>query len=104
MNLTATVTLKGPLFEKKITPIVEQAIIRESLHKFEERMNRGGKGVGSKRNTVTQKREELVLTAETTLIRPRTRGTAWQKKNVGIVKAMAPRVLRATALRITEQL
>lgn len=110
MNINATVTLKGPLFEKKIDDVVKKAIIEETLQKVNERMGRkgpqgsGGKGLGVKRNIVDRKLTGLELKVDTTKIRPRTKGTSWQRKNVSIIKAMVPRVVRKTAQRIASEL
>jgi hypothetical protein len=104
MSLTVNVTLKGPLFTEVITDVVERSIIDQSLHKFEPRLARGGKGIGARRNTITQDRQGLTLEATSTLRPPRTKGKAWLRKNEGVVRGMAPRVLRATAKRIAEQL
>lgn len=110
MNITANVTVKGPMFTKRIDSVVKQAIIEETLKKVDERMGRkgvqgsGGKGLGVRRNIVSRKLTGLELTVDSTTIAPRTRGTAWQKKNVRIIKAMVPRVVRKTALRIASEL
>ena len=102
--IMVSVRLRGPLFTKRITPLVEAAILSEALEKIGERMERGGKGLGAKRNVVTLRRNALTLEAASTLRRPRTKGTAWTRKNVGIVRAMAPRVLNAVARRVVAEL
>jgi hypothetical protein len=97
------VTLKGHLFEKKIDETVKKALVQEVLVKVGERMDRQGKGLGAKRNRITKKQAaELELLVESTRIWPRTKGTAWTRKNIAIVKAMAPRVMRKAAQRIAE--
>lgn len=108
--MTVAVNLKGPLFTKKIDDVVKKAIVEETLQKVDQRLGRkgaqgsGGKGLGVKRNIVDRKLTGLELTVDTTKIRPRTKGTSWQKKNVAIAKAMIPRVVRKTALRIASEL
>ena len=104
MNLTVAVNLKGPMFTKKIDDVVKKAIVEETLKKIDERVQRQGKGLGARRNVIDRKLTGLELTVDTTKIRPRTKGTAWQRKNVSIIKAMAPRVARKTALRIVGEL
>lgn len=104
MNMTVAVTLKGPMFEKDVPRIIEKQIIHEILGKVEERTKRQGKGLGARRNTIDHQRRGLELTVDTSKIRPRTKGTAWQKKNVGIIKSMAPRVARKAAERIAAEL
>lgn len=112
MSLNIDVTVRGPLFEKKVDETVRRAIAEEGLDKIAERLTRkgaqgsGGKGVGVKRNAVTQQRRASELTVDTlsTRVFPRTRGTSWLKKNSGIARAMAPRVLRKVAQRIVGEL
>lgn len=100
-----TVTLRGGLFSKNIPRVVEQQIVAEIITKVEERTARGGRGLGAKRNIIGQERAQpLSLAVSSTLNWPRTRGTAWQRKNIAIVKAMAPRVGRKAAERIAEEL
>jgi hypothetical protein len=108
-TLDVTVTLKGPLFSSNLINRNRRALQEEVIRKVGERMNRrgqrgsGGKGLGVERNVVTQEqRSELELLVESTRRWPRTKGTSWQRKNIGIVKSMAPRVLRKAALRIAE--
>ena len=110
MNLSLDVTIKGPLVTKKVDKVVKDAIVAESLEKIRDRLTRkgaqgsGGKGLGVKRNIITNAFRGLELEVDSTRIYPRTRGTAWLRKNTAIVKAMAPRVLRKTAARIVDEL
>lgn len=100
------VTLKGGLFSKGIPPVVERALKEEALAKVRERINRPyrGKRLGRARNIVTPTEQELTLREDSTLIPPRTKGTSWQRKNVAIVKSMAPRVMKKAAQRIAEEM
>lgn len=104
------VTIKGPFFNKKISKVVQDAIVQEAVEKIGDRLTRkgtqgsGGKGLGVRRNTVTRKRGGLGEQVASTLRRPRTKGTSYIRKNMGIAKAMAPRVLRKTAQRIVGEL
>ena len=110
MSLTLDVTIKGPLLTKKIDAVVKKAIVEETLQKISERLGRkgaqgsGGKGLGVKRNIVDRQLSDIELTVDTTKIWPRTKGTSWNRKNVAIIKSMAPRVLRKTAARIVSEL
>ena len=103
-QIQVSVTLKGPLFSKKIDQVVKAAMIEETLEKIGQRMERGGKGLGAKRNIISRQTAALEMGVQSTRHFPRTRGTAWTQKNVAIVKAMAPRVLRKAALRIAGEL
>ena len=98
------VTITGPLFKKKISDEVKGALVAEVLEKVGKRMERGGKGLGAKRNIVSRETSGLVMEVDTTKHRPRTKGKAWARKNVGIAKSMARRVLRKAAKRIVEEL
>jgi len=104
MAYNIDVTVRGPFFDKKIDQVVQDAIVAEALEKIGARTERGGRGLGSKRNTISLSRSALVLEVASTKRFPRTRGTSWQRKNVGIVRAMAGRVLRSVAKRITAEL
>lgn len=106
---SGTVRLRGPLFEKKIDKVVEQAIIREAMGKFEERVRRKGRKIGRKRNPIgpgdlTKGRGAVTLELETSLHNPRTTGRSWQRKNIAAIKAMRGRVLRKVAKRIVGEL
>lgn len=98
------VTLSGPLFSKKVDDVVKNAIVSEALTKIADRTKRGGKGKGAKANVVTPQRQELVLEVHSTLHYPRTTGKAWDRKNIAIVKAMGPNVLRSVSRRIVSEL
>jgi hypothetical protein len=110
LNLSIDVTIKGGLVSKKVDAVVKKAIVEETLQKISERLGRkgaqgsGGKGLGVKRNIVDRQLSDISLEVDTTKIWPRTKGTSWNRENVAIVKAMAPRVLRKTAARIVDEL
>lgn len=106
---TGAVTVRGPLFEKKIDRVVEKAIISEAMDKFETRVRRKGRKIGRKRNPIgegklTKGRNEVTLELETSLHSPRTTGKSWQRKNIAAVNAMKGRVLRKVAKRIVGEL
>lgn len=135
MNLNATI--KGPLFSKKIDAVVKQAIWVETLDKIEDRILRPSrkaqKKLGFRRNTLTPRKNALVLEVKTTTAtgafkhkgrrgrrgsgtprpgwqekvpsyNPRRTGTAWQASNMAAARAMLPRVLRKTTARIVGDL
>ncbi len=103
-----TITLRGPLFKKRISKVVERQILSEAMPKFEKRVRRKGKKIGRKRNPIGPGRMALgggvtmELTSSTNW--PRTTGRAWTRKNVAAIKAMAPRVLRKLAKQIVGEL
>lgn len=114
--IAVNVTLRGRIFEGKAGATIKRAIYDEALVKINERMTRkgsqgsGGSGIGVKRNIISSKlRGDLneLLISSTRGGRahwPRTQGTFWQRKNIAITKAMAPRVIRALAKRIEADL
>lgn len=67
---------------------------------FVARIQRGGKGLGARRNVLSATRRPLGATVTSTRIFPRTKGTRWGAKNERIVAAMAPAVMRAAVRRI----
>lgn len=102
------VTLRGPLFEKKITKVIERQIVTQAMPKFEKRVRRKGRRIGRKRNPIGPGDLHLgggvVMEMHSTLHRPRTSGRAWTAKNVAAIKSMAPRVLRKLAREIVGEL
>lgn len=100
-----SVKVHGGLFSRNIPESVRRSMRQEAIEKIATRMERGGKGLGSKRNTISHRADgELQERVSSTRIWPRTKGTSWQSKNIGIAKAMAPRVLRKAAERIVGEL
>ena len=102
------VTVKGPLFTKKLDSLVRNAMYEEAVEKITARIARPAKrakGLGVRRNVITTRRlDPLTGEATSTLRRPRTKGTAWTRYNVAAARAMAPNVLKAAARRITSEL
>lgn len=108
------VTVRGPLFTKKINAVVKQAMIDECMKKVDERLSRKppAKKLGMMRNPVKTRMEAGGTDAvnlhfehvQSRFHNPRRTGSSWAKKNMGIIKAMAPRILRATAKRIVGEL
>lgn len=111
-----TVKVNGGIFSKNIPESVRNSLREEVLLKVNQRMTRqgargsGGKGLGVQRNTVGSFVDisALTMTVESTHGGkehwPRVKGTAWQRKNIGIIRAMAPRVLRKAADRIVAEM
>jgi hypothetical protein len=118
-NMDINVTLRGPLFTKKIDNVVKAAILEEGIERIgkeiidkTERLKRSKKkGRGARANVVdrrtaglaTSKDLEMTVTSEIGNF-PRMSGKAWTYKNIGIVKGLAPRVLNKIARRITTEL
>lgn len=109
--LDITVSVNGGIFKRDIRRTARQAVYEEALQKIDQRLMRrgiygsGGKGRGVRRNIVEHARDDdLAIEVSSTLRWPRTKGTTWTKKNVAIVKAMAPRVLRKAADRIVQEM
>ncbi len=118
------VTLRGPLFEKKIDKVVEAAIIEYTMRRIEKRVRRVPKRkkhtLGRRRNPIGPGKLDrnpptfglgslefggnVSMTFKSTTRRPRKTGRAWQAKNVAIIKSMAPRVMRAMAKQIAANL
>ena len=105
---TGVVTLRGPLFEKRIDRVVEAAIMTEAMPSFEKRITRKGRKIGRKRNPIgpgdLTKGKTIQLTMTSTLNRPRTSGIKWTQHNVRAIKAMAPGKLRSVAKKIVAEL
>lgn len=77
---SVNVTIRGPLFDKKIEGVIYAAIVEESLQKIAERIERPlkgapgrGKGQGRKVNRITSRYGRLTLTASSTLRDPAVR-------------------------------
>lgn len=104
-------TIKGTLVDEfKTDRIIRKQIQHEVIGAIEQRMTRhgsrgsGGKGLGVQRNRVTADAKFAELTVESTLVTPRVKGVAWKRKNISLIKAMAPRVANAAARRIEAEL
>ena len=110
--IDVTVRLNGGLFHKNIPESVRRALVDEAVDKIGQRLVRkgaqgsGGRGIGVRRNTVTQDRDDARMTVTTlsTHIWPRMKGTSWQGKNVRIARSMAGRVLRKAADRVVAEM
>ena len=100
--MVISLDLKGlPGLQRKLKPSdLYEPAIQEVIEKVSKRMERGGKGLGAKRNTITREVRPLSATVTTTLSNPRQTGKAWENKQRAIAKAMAPRVLRSAQRKI----
>lgn len=67
------------------------------------RMMRGGKGLGVQRNTLSAQVQGLGATVETTLVPPRTKGTAWGRYQEKVVKGIVTRNAINKAIRRIEE-
>lgn len=83
--------------------VLAQPELGGALETFGKRMERQGKGLGARRNTITRETQPLGARAESTLTYPRTTGVAWQRKQERVIKAMSPRVLSKMVKRIEER-
>ena len=99
------VQVKGlnELVEKTQWDVLLQPEFDGALETFGKRMERQGKGLGAKRNTITRETQPLGARAQSTLNYPRTTGVAWQRKQEAVMKSMAPRVLNKMVKRIEER-
>lgn len=104
VGIDVTVRLRGGLFWKNIPKVVQRQLVAEVLTKLEQRTQRQGKGLGARKNTVTHSMDGLTLKLATTRIAPRTTGKSHQRKNIGVVRAMAPRVMKKAAERIAAEM
>jgi len=105
MNMNVRIETNGGIFTKNMRRVVEEAVGAEIITKIEERTRRGGRGLAAQRNTITHERHaDNELQIVSTAIWPRVTGRAWAGKNIGIIRAMAPRVARRTVERIAAEL
>ena len=103
--IQVSVNVKGPLFSKRITANVREAMYEEGIKKITDRwMRKSRRRLGRRKNILSLSERPMRNEVRSTLIQPRTSGKAWMGSNIAIAKAMAPRVLRKAAKRITGQL
>ena len=108
------VTVKGPLFSKKIDAVVKAAMIDECMKEIDKRLSRPPpkKKLGMMRNPVktrmgTGMGQDATLAfehVESQFHSPRRTGSSWVKKNIGIIHSVARRNLKAVANRIVREL
>jgi hypothetical protein len=90
--------------EKKLDEkLLVQPEVEAARDTIVTRLMRGGKGLGVTKNSLTKDVKPLGATVTSTLNYPRTRGTAWGKKNEVIVKGMSTRVVKKMVQRIEER-
>jgi hypothetical protein len=113
VSMNVNVTLRGPLFTKKIDATVKKVILEEGIERIgkeiidkTERLKRSRKkGLGAKRNPVDRDTRGLTMTVTSQVGKwPRMSGGKWTYKNIGIIKGMAPRVMNKIAQRIVSEL
>ena len=108
------VVVRGPLFDKRITPVVKRAMVDRCLKTIDKRLRRPGrwsKRLGARKNVVTADMalgaaaaQAYTLEHRSTLRHPRTKGTGWVRKNVKIARGVAPSALKAAAREIVGEL
>jgi hypothetical protein len=116
--LNITVTLRGPLFTKKIDATVKKAILTEGLERIGKELDiktarlirrplthKKGAGLGAKRNPVHRKTAGIVMDIISRIGKyPRMSGRRWTENNMVAIYRMAPRMLRKIANRIVSEL
>lgn len=80
--------------------ILAQPEFDDALKTFKQRIERKSKGLGAQRNTLMSETQPLSVRTESTLVWPRTVGTAWTKKLHAAIGAMAPNVINKAIQRI----
>ena len=80
--------------------VLAQPEFDDALASFQKRIERKSKGLGAQVNTLMSTTEPLSVHTESTLIWPRTVGTAWGRKMHAALGAMAPNVIRKAVRRI----
>jgi len=107
---TVNVVIRGPLFSSRIDEVTRQAIVGEVIDKAEQRVMRKARSPkpGRKNNTLSARRHqreaEQAVTFDTTLNYPRTSGVSWARYNLGVLRKLAPNVVRAAGRRIAREL
>lgn len=89
------VTVKGlaEIEAKLNASVLLDPRLQEITTTFVDRLLRPSKGLGARNNTLSPEMRELGATIRSTLNWPRTTGAAMHRKQEGIVKGMAPRVI-----------
>jgi len=110
VDVRVDMDLKGPFFGANVTDEVRESILSEVLDKVEQRAMRTPRSpkAGRKNNTLSSKRHEqaaaMSLSIDSTLNRPRVTGGAWVKFNIGMIRKLAPNVVRAAGRRLAQRL
>lgn len=103
MNITVRIVGLNEIVQKLKGSVLYEPEIEEALDTVEKRVLRQGKGLGAQRNPLASSSAPLARTVTSTLNPPRTRGTAWTRKNESIFRAMAPNVIRKAVRRIEQR-
>lgn len=64
-------------------------------------VDRPGKGLGARVNSLTPEVRTLGMTVETTLVWPRTKGTSWGNTNVRVLRSVIARAMEKAIGRMT---
>lgn len=92
------------LKKKLNADVLVQPEMDDAMETFTRRVvDRPGKGLGAKRNALSETRNPLSATVGTTLTFPRTTGASWAKKNTSVIRAMSARVMNKAVQRIEER-
>lgn len=104
--LDVDIKVSGAFFTKRHADVMRRAIVEEIIEKMGVRMKRGGRGLGAKRNTVTQGATDNRLTSRISSTRrpPRNTGRSWVAYNLRVGRAMASRVGKKAAARAAGEL
>lgn len=104
MSLTVTWAKSFERMRQQIGfDVLVQPEVNDARDTIVKRIERGGRKMGAKRNTLTASTRPLGATVVTTLSNPRQSGKAWGKYNTLVVVKMGPHVLRKMVKRIRER-
>lgn len=99
---------------KKLDPSLYEPEFEDGLGTITRRLERGGRGLGSRVNQVRTEREGKLSRFVTTTLsdnpnpkspsfNPRTTGRSWRDKQISIFKGMRNRVLKSISRKIQER-
>ncbi len=100
-----TIKVRGlnELQQKLDMKFLVQPEMGPAVETFSKRIQRGGKGLGAKRNPIAATLHPFGADLETPLSNPRNTGNEWTRKNRDIVYRMGPRVFGKMVKRIEER-
>lgn len=103
MAVTVRILGLAELERKLGYPFLVDPGVQEGLGTVAARIERGGRGLGARNNLISRQPLSQGLKMSSTLNAPRRTGHAWLNKNISIVRAMLPRVLRKAAQHIEQR-
>jgi len=118
VSISVQVTVRGPLFSKKIDKVVKDAMIQKCFKDVDKRLSRPPPKrkalLGMRRNPVKTRLETVAATnqiiklhfehVESRFHSPRRTGKAWVRKNIGIIKSIVRNTIKAVANQIASEL